>query len=626
MVATLALGVGGPASPAEAQEPLSRVQGTVTDPDGVPAGRIAIGLLGLGKSLGENYPGATENDGTFSFDVPDGTYRLAVTTAVASRCTATRYDNPDSEWEITIAVEGQDITGIQVTVSGKPSTPPFGLVPCGPLRMVTTELHPGWNLAGWTGARVDVSGLFSAIPGLEVAYAWDAEEERFLTAVAGVPDQVGDLGTLTPGMGLWLYVSGAEPVEWTRPILPESGFATLAEGWNLLSWSGEDGVAIDDAVAGLVPDLRAVASRGVTGGRTLRYAPGAPASDNTLQQLPRGGALWVQVSRNRHWLQPGSAQSSIEYVSEIPPDARASLPSHIESVLTYFAHRFGVFVPGVPWVIGEHPTSCAVYQGWAILMEEPCLRFTAHEYAHAIQSHMAGPRNSAAWITEGVADRWSAEYYDATGDRSYSAHIGDIVTPRSRGTPIPLQEMEAGLFIDDHANANYSVAHLAIDYLVELVGEDRTFQYYRERPGYRTWQDAFHGTFGLSVDDFYTDFAEYREANFAPFEAIQGVAVTSGDDPLEGLWLGAFPPGESGYLGASTAADGTFALHLPDGAYRLELYTAVASTCTVSGYEAAVAGRQAIIRVDGEGVSGVRILAGGPPGDEAVWIPCTFAE
>ncbi len=40
---------------------------------------------------------------------------------------------------------------------------------------VTTELQPGWNLAGWTEAEAGVEAIFDAIPQLEVAYAWDAE-------------------------------------------------------------------------------------------------------------------------------------------------------------------------------------------------------------------------------------------------------------------------------------------------------------------------------------------------------------------------------------------------------------------------------------------------------------------
>ncbi len=959
VVATLALGVGGSASPTEAQEPLSRIQGTVIDADGEPVSRMAIGLQGRGESEGENYRGATEDDGTFSFDVPDGTYRL-VTTAAVSKCTATGYDNPDSEWEVTIAVEGQDITGIQVTFSGErspahtlvycgfpdetlghirgtvtdpdgqpvadlwisgnvhrdprgvydgdttasdgtfhlrlrhgiywlhthtdgysectvsgygapsaqvsavfdtragevaglhvvvsgsssesavwsacnfdtplpriegtvlgadgvplegisvrafgelgndnfgpwtgPDTGPDGTfsietpdgsfavqlfrtiegVECslgyvdaetghtfsspvnrtvisgepatgltvrlpstpsalcrpitgivtgsdgeslgvasvaadalGPLvgvgangatsedgtftlygqpgayhvllatrggsrctiapstdpepgarariqvgesgarglrivvsgepsdtllrfycsvapRMLTTELQPGWNLAGWTGSEADASELFGAIPGLEVVHAWDAEEERFLTAAAGVPDEVRDLRTLTPGIGLWLYLGGTDPVEWTRPFLPESGFVTLAEGWNLVSWSGEDGLSVDEALGVLGAELKAAAAWDAASGRELHYFPAAPATESTLRQLSRGGALWIEVSAGRPWLQTGIT-ATVEFGKEYSEARRTELRALVDTALAFYAHRFGVFVPGITVRYRDDHEQGCFYSTKTISLKERCWTAIGHEYGHAVQEHLAGPGSSPQWILEGVANRWSAQFHDARGFRTYADHLRDTVHPHARRTLTPLEDLEASLS-DGGLTHNYNLIHVAIDYLVELVGEDRTFQYYRERANYRTWQDAFHGTFGLSVDDFYTDFAEYREANFAPFEAIQGVAVTSGGEPLGGLWLGAFPPGESGYLGASTAGDGTFTLRVPDGAYRLELHTDVASTCTVSGYESAVAGREAIIRVDGEGASGVRILAGGLPGDEAVWIPCTFAE
>lgn len=362
-------------------------------------------------------------------------------------------------------------------------------------------------------------------------------------------------------------------MEWTRAFLPESGLVTLAEGWNLVSLSGGDGASVQGALAGLDGELRSAAGWDATNGQWMHYSPEAPGTENTLRELPRGAALWLDVSRDRYWLQPGSEELTIEYVSEIASHARASLPSSIESVVTYFAHRFGVFVPGLTWVIGEHETVCGGYLAGNIFLEEPCLRATAHEYTHAIQEQLAGPGNSPTWFTEGVANRWSAEYYDATGDRSYSTHFAEVVIPQARGTPRPLEEMEAGRLTGDHGRENYSVAHLAIDWLISLADEDRVLDYYLQRPAYSTWQEAFLAVFGISVPDFYESFARHRSEVASALPQVSGTVLDHEGNPLAGARLRAAPQDGQPSTSATVGDDGGFTLGVHEGTFVLEVHT-----------------------------------------------------
>ncbi len=48
----------------------------------------------------------------------------------------------------------------------------------------TTQLQPGFNLAGWIGPESGVDALFDAIPELEGVYAWDAGEQRYRSSSA----------------------------------------------------------------------------------------------------------------------------------------------------------------------------------------------------------------------------------------------------------------------------------------------------------------------------------------------------------------------------------------------------------------------------------------------------------
>ncbi len=112
---------------------------------------------------------------------------------------------------------------------GLPS-PPLAAADAG--ETVTTELQPGWNLAGWTGEEAEVSVLFEAIPQLEAVFRWDAFTGEYLWAFRDESRSTDTLTTLTPAMGLSLYVGGTETVEWTRPLTPHSGATTLRPGWS----------------------------------------------------------------------------------------------------------------------------------------------------------------------------------------------------------------------------------------------------------------------------------------------------------------------------------------------------------------------------------------------------------
>ncbi|MDE2640572.1 MAG: hypothetical protein OXI03_08330, partial [Chloroflexota bacterium] len=68
------------------------------------------------------------------------------------------------------------------------------------------------------------------------------------------------------------------------------------------------------------------------------------------------------------------------------------------------------------------------------------------------------------------------------------------------------------------ANVPYGEAQplsfLAVEWLAQRAGEPALFQYYRLLPSSDSWQDAFQGAFGITIDEFYDEFAKYRAAGF----------------------------------------------------------------------------------------------------------------
>ena len=177
---------------------------------------------------------------------------------------------------------------------------------------VTMELQPGWNLAGWTEAEAGVEAIFDAIPQLEVVYAWDAESQEFRLAIRADSGVLGDLETLTPGMGLWLWLDGEESVTWTRPLVPQTGLAPLHEGWNLVLWGGD--IPVIDALRTLGDVLEAIADEE---GRE-------PLS------LARGDAFWLKVSAAGEW-DRGDAPQRVEGVV-LGPDGAPQVGLQVAAV------------------------------------------------------------------------------------------------------------------------------------------------------------------------------------------------------------------------------------------------------------------------------------------------------
>ena len=72
-------------------------------------------------------------------------------------------------------------------------------------------------------------------------------------------------------------------------------------------------------------------------------------------------------------------------------------------------------------------------------------------------------------------------------------------------------------------NINYSVSSLAVHQLVLLAGEEALFNFYSSLKGSTSWQSSFKETFGITVDEFYKNFASYRADVAPPLPEIRGL-------------------------------------------------------------------------------------------------------
>ena len=592
--------------PAAISESCRRVQGIVTDGLGEPLGGHSVKLHGRGGSEGAVAAGTTEADGTFTLYIGDGTHAVLLAATAGTACMVTGSRNAVSRGPALVTVDGGDTADIRIKVTGDPisNLVAFWCQFEAPHEMVGTELQPGWNLAGWTETEADVSSIFGAIPQLEGVYSWDPASQAFREAVRGDSGLLGPLSRLKPGMGLWLHIGGEEPVAWTRALLPESGLASLSEGWNLVNWSGHEGLPPAEAFASLGVELRGAATWDRTAGRFLLYHPEAAAL-SPLPSLEQGDAVWVNVSAGQYWLQPGAFQPGIDYHGDVSEETRASLPPVVDEVIDYFATRFGLFVPDVRFYVGDDIGGCAFFAHPTVKMAEACVGAVTHEYSHAIQHYVAdGGGGGPAWMTEGVASRWDEQHRASTLIRPYEP-LNTV--PAVRRTAVPLEGMET------YTNIGYEVGQLAAHWLVTLTREDSLLEFYRQRISYPTWEEAFEGVFGMSVPDFYVSFAEHRAEVAPPLPQVAGTVLDHEGNPLAGARLRAEPQEGQPGAWATTGDDGSFSLRVHEGAFLLEVHTPDGKGTRHAGWYADEVGftprrdEAMPIRVEGEDLAGISI-------------------
>jgi len=229
--------------------------------------------------------------------------------------------------------------------------------PAGASQMATMVLEPGSNFIGWVGEAIPVSRLFDEIPRLNAVWAWDARVDKWIAARRGVPDRLSRLGWVTSGMGLQLQISGSEPFVWWRSAAPARGLVRLRAGWNLVAWSGLDGMAIEDVAKGIGWSLREIWlwdslnqqwKMWLSPPRSAQIA--GPYSDGgqfgaappRSSSVWRGEALWINVSRAVNWLQPTGILPRLVFPGGASERLQQEVRGDLEAALAFFADRYGI--------------------------------------------------------------------------------------------------------------------------------------------------------------------------------------------------------------------------------------------------------------------------------------------
>ncbi len=382
----------------------------------------------------------------------------------------------------------------------------------------------------------------------------------------------GDLQKLTPGMGLWLSITGEETVVWTRQFVAAAAVARLQEGWNLMVWGGEDGIATRDGLRD-IDDILTTALDG-----NYRW----PLS------LTRGDAFWLDISGAREWDQ-AYEPPRIEFVTHFSAERQEEIRAHIDDVVAFYFQRLGFRVPSVIVRYGDPDLfGCSGNYRVPVINMTDCLKIFAHEYVHAIQEHLTGGGgHPPLWLREGDADFWAAVYRDAVGEQDYAQYMRGHVLPFAR---------EEGFVSTGYFYESY---HVRVHVLVKREGTASLLGFYRRAARLGDWHAAFEEIYGMSVDEFAVVFAQEMLTAPSPSDGcgtewfepelkrgatpedcriIEGVVKDLAGHPRSGVQVGVNLGVIAHYDGLNFARDkttreGAFSLKVPEGRYSLVLST-----------------------------------------------------
>jgi|GEM_PF-1678852 len=166
------------------------------------------------------------------------------------------------------------------------------------------------------------------------------------------------------------------------------------------------------------------------------------------------------------------------------------------------------------------------------------VRVVAHEYFHIVQDDLK--KNPSAskgpvWLNEGSAVYFAVRIVNQFGATDAAAEDRATQIRRSRGVLARLSQIESSAAAQqEDTYAAYSLGLIAVEQLAKEYGEAKLLKTYWESLATEpNWQAAFRKAFGISIEEFYTKFETYRQANYPPYCGQVGDASsTSTNRPL----------------------------------------------------------------------------------------------
>ncbi len=236
-------------------------------------------------------------------------------------------------------------------------------------------------------------------------------------------------------------------------------------------------------------------------------------------------------------------------VGEMPPKTEQAVREEFSKSQSFFAESFGAGAPEYTVFAGvDEPPLAAAHRrafgaeprdgfcakqssGYVAVVDLTCRAAISYNLAgvhfQAARRRLA-PRESLPAMPAGYDDRgpyWLVEPAQKYVEYAYRAAASHAAADDSRNKEIsfavrtkrPLSSMEtrAGLY-EEYSSAT-GLGFLALEWLAQRAGNPALFEYYRLLPDAASWEAAFEGAFGLTIDEFYEAFEVYRTQEAPPW-------------------------------------------------------------------------------------------------------------
>ena len=419
---------------------------------------------------------------------------------------------------------------------------------------VSTALFPGLNLVGWLEAPTPVAELFDAIPRAEALFVWDAAERTWRYASRSPRAPSGGLDLLTPGMGVWLRLGGTGPVRWERLVVPGdpvslTGYTDLHQGGAFVAMTYRSG-SLDAFGDDLLWIQRWDSSRQRWDGPHL---PASAGFAQAVDGLRAGDGFWIATKRSGLWRQvlsrwwPNTTDEfewiqSINFWGDVSAADQQRLRDHATAVAAFWRERFGSSTtpevdaaadlesggrmraarlgPGGTVYCAEAGTNVLIFVITCNRADSIEAGTFVHEYFHTLQADRHRPRFFAngferekdegpGWLIEGSAEWARFTYLDSVRPGAYADERARRVSTSAR----TVETLRDGLlYLQSGMHAHLGM--LATERLIDRFGDAWILEYFSERAFHATSAQAFEAAFGLTLDEFYDEFAAWRAEGF----------------------------------------------------------------------------------------------------------------
>ncbi len=164
-------------------------------------------------------------------------------------------------------------------------------------------LYEGWNFVSLPLAPTDsaITSVLEAVSSnIRIVWAYDSATRKWLKWAPGMQAGNGVISSMEAGRGYWLYAS-ADCVLTVTGSAPTPS-VTLNQGWNLVGYTGTNGVTDADTLLSGI-DGKWDLFWAWDEGWALKYSPlfPVPPYSPDFQSVVRGAAYWVRMKQGGSW-------------------------------------------------------------------------------------------------------------------------------------------------------------------------------------------------------------------------------------------------------------------------------------------------------------------------------------